>query len=431
MKRIFLIAILTCAISQVRALTDIDWNARLAHSVAATSRVMIHDVVNPPAAARYYAYFMLGPWCLAASQHSEIPQPAAILRKAPEQPVTKANWKLVSLFAVLKTGHAMLPSGFMLEPDIEELEKWSGEQGFAVDEIELAKSEADRLVKDVLAYAKGDRYNQLSARLRYTPKKGDGYWYPTPPAYIDAVEPNWFTVRPMVIDTCTQFRPDPCVPFSKDSSSVFFKMAREVYEVSKAATAEQLAIAGFWDCNPFAVTTAGHMMIGFKKISPGGHWMAIAGIVCQQAHLSFEKTVAVHAVLGTTLMDAFISCWQEKYNSNRIRPETVINRYIDPQWQPLLQTPPFPEYTSGHSVISAASAEVLTYFFGDNFHYSDSSEQQFGLPTRNFTSFRQAAAEAAISRLYGGIHYRDAIDLGVAQGRRIGQYIVSKLKSSP
>jgi len=138
----------------------------------------------------------------------------------------------------------------------------------------------------------------------------------------------------------------------------------------------------------------------------------------------------VHAVVAATLMDAFIVCWDEKYQSSRIRPETVINRYIDPRWQPLLQTPPFPEYTSGHSVISTAVAEMLTYFLGDNFSFTDNTEVIFELPTRDFTSFRQAAEEASISRLYGGIHYRDAIENGQEQGRKVGEFIIGKLKEN-
>jgi len=127
-------------------------------------------------------------------------------------------------------------------------------------------------------------------------------------------------------------------------------------------------------------------------------------------------------------MDAFISCWDEKYRSNRIRPETFINRYIDIKWKPLLQTPPFPEYTSGHSVMSTATADVLTYLLGDGFAFTDNSEELFEIPARSFTSFRQAAAEAAISRLYGGIHYRDAIENGQQQGREIGTFIVGRLQ---
>jgi len=131
-----------------------------------------------------------------------------------------------------------------------------------------------------------------------------------------------------------------------------------------------------------------------------------------------------------TLMDAFISCWDEKYRSNRIRPETAINRHINPRWQPLLQTPPFPEYTSGHSVISTAVAELLTYLIGPDFAFTDTTEVIFDLPERSFTSFRQAAGEAAISRLYGGIHYRDAIENGQEQGKSIGTFIVKKLRKA-
>jgi hypothetical protein len=128
-------------------------------------------------------------------------------------------------------------------------------------------------------------------------------------------------------------------------------------------------------------------------------------------------------------MDAFISCWDEKYRSNRIRPETYINRYIDVNWKPLLQTPPFPEYTSGHSVMSTATAQVLTYLMGDQFSFTDDSEEMFEIRARSFTSFLQAAAEAAISRLYGGIHFRDSIENGQTQGKNIGDNIIEKLKA--
>ena len=136
--------------------------------------------------------------------------------------------------------------------------------------------------------------------------------------------------------------------------------------------------------------------------------------------------MSAHAILSITLADAFISCWDEKYRSNRIRPETAINRWIDPRWRPLLQTPPFPEYTSGHSVISTAAALVLTRLLGENFAFTDDTEREFGLQSRRFKSFKQAADEAAISRFYGGIHYRDAIEKGQEQGEKIGQFIIKK-----
>jgi hypothetical protein len=172
------------------------------------------------------------------------------------------------------------------------------------------------------------------------------------------------------------------------------------------------------------------MAIGVKKISPGGHWIGIAGIAAEKAKLTFAETAYVHALVGMTLHDAFISCWKAKYETDRIRPETVINQQMDQSWRPLLQTPPFPEYTSGHSVISRASAVVLTGYFGDNFDFIDTSELFFGLPERPFKSFLLASEEAAISRLYGGIHFRDAIENGVSQGEKIGEMIWSRVKRS-
>ena len=129
-------------------------------------------------------------------------------------------------------------------------------------------------------------------------------------------------------------------------------------------------------------------------------------------------------------MEGFISCWDEKYRSNRIRPETAIRKYVDPNWQPLLQTPPFPEYLSGHSVVSSASAVILTNFFGDNFSFTDSVEVTYGLAPRKFTSFHQAAQEAAISRFYGGIHFMDAINNGLTQGTKVGEWVLQRTLNS-
>jgi hypothetical protein len=169
-------------------------------------------------------------------------------------------------------------------------------------------------------------------------------------------------------------------------------------------------------------------MFATKKLSPGGHWMSITSIACMQIRADINTTVKAYLIAAMALYDGFISCWHEKYRSQLIRPETYINAYIDENWKPLLQTPPFPEYTSGHSVISSAAAEVLTYMFGDGFAYADDTETGYGLPVRYFNSFRHAAQEAAISRFYGGIHYRQAIEEGSRQGMRIGSAVTTHWK---
>jgi hypothetical protein len=200
------------------------------------------------------------------------------------------------------------------------------------------------------------------------------------------------------------------------------------YTEGKQLPKDHQVIASFWDCNPFALEDNGHMLVGLKKISPGAHWLGISGIACEKEKKNFDQAMQIHTILSITLMDAFICCWDEKFRSNRIRPETAIRKYIDPSWEPLLQTPPFPEYLSGHATISSAAATVLTYYFGNNFKYTDTVEMKFGLAPRRFNSFDEAAIEAGLSRFYGGIHFMDAIDNGRMQGLKVGAWILEKLK---
>ena len=171
-------------------------------------------------------------------------------------------------------------------------------------------------------------------------------------------------------------------------------------------------------------------MFATKKITPGGHWIGITAIATRKSNATFDETINAYTNVSIALFDAFISCWDEKWKSLVVRPETLINQYIDEEWVPLLQTPPFPEYTSGHSVISRAAAIVLTKLYGGNFSFNDTTEMEYGLPARDFKSFKHASEEAAISRLYGGIHYMMAIDEGVKQGEKVGDYIAINLQTS-
>jgi PAP2 superfamily len=142
------------------------------------------------------------------------------------------------------------------------------------------------------------------------------------------------------------------------------------------------------------------------------------------------KSMESYTLVSIGALDAFISCWDEKYRSEHIRPETYINNFIDKDWRPEpLQTPPFPEYTSGHSVVSGASSTILTALYGDNVSFVDSTEVQYGIPARTFESFKKAAEQAAISRMYGGIHFRPAIENGLTQGNNIGNFVLSRIKT--
>lgn len=433
MKRL-LIILLFVSHSLLAQTKNLVYEDLMQPAVFSLSMVMLHDVVNPPAASRYFAYCTLGAYDLVTLHNRSMVSPSTFINRYTPVIISTASnaydYRIAAVYSVYETGRLLLPSGYMLEEKqaafLSFLKRQKIKQAIIDSSVAVAKATAAQIA----SWSKQDNYGKLSARLRYTPLKGDGYWYPTPPAYIEAVEPNWKTVKTLVIDSCNQFIPARPTAFNKDSGTGFYALAKEVYSVSKKPSQEQLTVAGFWDCNPFAVANAGHMSIGFKKISPGAHWMNITAIAAKNAKLDFDQVIEVHALEAITLMDAFISCWDEKYRSNRIRPETYINRYIDVKWQPLLQTPPFPEYPSGHSVISTASAEVLTYLLGDNVSFTDNTEEMFEIQPRSFTSFKQAAQEAAISRLYGGIHFRDAIEQGQVEGKAVGKFICDKLKAA-
>jgi hypothetical protein len=157
--------------------------------------------------------------------------------------------------------------------------------------------------------------------------------------------------------------------------------------------------------------------------------MNITNVACHKVNADFVASAEAYSRVALSLVEGFISCWDEKYRSKVVRPETYINQFIDKHWVPLLQTPPFPEYTSGHSVISSAAAVTLTKLFGDNFSFVDSTEVEFGLSIRSFPSFQKAAEEAAISRMYGGIHYRPAFEIGMIEGKNVGQFIIDRVKT--
>lgn len=394
--------------------------------VAALKRVtdiMVEDVTSPVAAARYYAYTTLAAYeVMAGSRPDAYPSLGGALTHRleldiPGEPVKDPA--SCTVLALWKAASVLLPSGRKLQPSIDSLAAQLPPQNVRL---------VDDVVRQVVAWAMTDGFLQLNNLMRYTPRRGPAYWQPTPPAYMAPIEPHWNTIRPMILDSATQFVPLPPVAYDMTPGSPFYNLVKEVYEVVKETDQEKSEIAYFWDCNPYAISQIGHVEFGMKKISPGGHWIGITGIACIKQKLPLEKTVLVHTLVAVALHDAFLVCWDEKYRSNRVRPETVIQSHLDRSWRPLLQTPPFPEYVSGHSVASTASSVVLTRIFGKDFAFTDDTEVEFGLPVRKFSSFVQAADEASISRLYGGIHFRDAIDQAIWQGREVGQLVCSRLQ---
>ena len=408
----------------------------LHNAIDKVTEVMIHDIFSPPVASRIFAYPNVAAYEIVALNNKEyqslvgqvtdltpIPQPKG------DKPI---NYQMAALIAHMEVSKRLIFSEDKMEMHRDSLyANWESKNSTLFNNskeygLEVANHIADWLDKD--------NYKQTRTMPKFTINTDDNSrWQPTPPAYMDGIEPHWNKIRPFVIDSASQFVPAPPPAFSMEVGSDFYKEVKEVYDISKEITAkgdasEEIAIAKFWDCNPYVSVTRGHLMFATKKITPGAHWIGITKIASNMTKADFDRTVFAYTKTSMAIADAFISCWDEKYRSNLIRPETLINQHIDENWQPVLQTPPFPEYTSGHSVVSGAAATALTSIFGDNFAFDDDTEVPFGLPIRSFTSFNQAADEAAISRMYGGIHYRAAVEVGVGQGRNLGKFVVDKLR---
>jgi len=394
--------------------------------------VIVHDIFSPPVASRIYVYPCIAAYEIMAQSNddylslsNQLNEFKGISSPDMEKPISN---HLAAVHAFNVVGKALIFSEDKMTAFQNELYKELKNTGVAGDIWENSLVYGELVAKEILNWADGDNYKKLRSMPKYTITDEEGRWKPTPPAYMEAIEPNWREIRTLVLNKSNQFPPASPPDYSLDKKSEFYRLTKEVEDAVNNATDEHKLIASFWDCNPFVMNQTGHMMFATKKITPGGHWMGIATLVSKQTQSNYMQSVENLTMVSISLFDAFISCWDEKFNSNLIRPETVINEHIDPNWVPVLQTPPFPEHTSGHSVISSASAVALTNLLGENFAFTDDVETKYGLPERKFESFYKAADEAAISRLYGGIHYMPAIEDGVAQGKKIGNYIIGNIK---
>ncbi|MFD1095672.1 vanadium-dependent haloperoxidase [Salegentibacter chungangensis] len=400
------------------------------------TEIQVHDIFSPPVASRIYAYSNIAAYEAMRAGNPEYKTLSGQLKELKPVPkpkdTTGLNTRVASVVAFYEIGQKLIFSeerfGKFRDSIFKNWEKQNPES--------FKKSRDYGL--EVAAHIKNWMSKDNYAETRTMPKfslytDDESRWQPTPPSYMDGIEPHWSKIRPFVINKANQFKPIPPPEFSMEPGSKFYEELMEVYEVKREINqlgdkSEKLEIAKFWDCNPYVSTQKGHLMFATKKITPGGHWIGITKIACRKDNADFDKTVYAYTKTSIAIADGFISCWDEKYRSNLVRPETLINKYIDENWSPVLQTPPFPEYTSGHSVVSGAAAIALTDIFGDNFSFKDDTEVAYGLPVRNFNSFKEASREAANSRLYGGIHYRAAIEVGLKQGQDLGHFVVNNLQ---
>lgn len=399
------------------------------------TQIIIYDVFTPPVASRIYVYSSLASYEAMRFSKDGAASITGKLRGFKPMPLPEKNKKYNYTLAATKAFFTVVRNVKVFSVDSLDAYEQPLYSDFKdnLDKDVYARSVAFgiEIANTILERAKNDGYQKSRGKPKHLGSNDPGKWRPTPPDYMDGVEWCWNTMNPMIMDSAAQcMLPNPPL-YNKDTNSTFYKNMQEVYSIAKNLTPEQKETARYWDDNPFVVEHFGHLMFGNKKITPGGHWMGIAAIAAKQTNAPAIKVAEGYAMTAIALYDGFISCWDEKYRSNMIRPVTVINELIDKGWTPLLQTPPFPEYPSGHSAITAAASLVLANLYGNNFAFQDTSDLRYIGMQRHFNSFQEAAAQASISRVYGGIHYRNSVDQGAEQGKKVAQIIIEKVMKKP
>jgi hypothetical protein len=376
---------------------------------------------SPPVASRAFGYAGLGLYEALVPGMSGFRSLEGVLAGLNPLPAAGTNgaydWPTVANAVLASTLRSLFPSAPSEQlAAIDALEaSFDARLGpaFAPGVFARSRRRGREVAAAILQWSKGDGGHEGYLRNfpPYDPPAGPGLWVPTPPGFLPALQPYWGRNRCFAIPRGDHCPPGDHPPFSEQAGSAFHAQALEVYETVNGVTAEQEAIARFWSDDPGATPT------------PPGHSISIATQALLQEGSSLATAAETYAKVGMAVCDAFIACWHQKYVYNLPRPVTYIRRLIEPAWLPLLVTPPFPEYTSGHSVQSGAAFQVLTDLFGDGLAFVDHTHDDRGLPARSFGSFFEAAEEAAISRLYGGIHYRAAIVNGIEQGKCIGRAV--------
>lgn len=410
-------------------------NAEYLHrSMLALTSVIKHDLFPPMIASRIYAYAHVAAYEAMNPHTGQYISMAGQLNQLSELPKPEAGkeycFPVASIKAYFRVGKRLIFSEDSITAFENKLLKEMKDIGIPKDVFERSVAYGDTIGGAIIKWSSKDNYAQTRSMPKYTVAiKNPATWQPTAPDYADALEPHWNKIRPMAMDSVSQFMPARPTAFDSSKTSKFYKEAYEVYKTVADSTKERIDIGHYWDDSPASTNNVGHVNFVIKKVTPPGHWLHINLYVARQNKKNLYEVAEAYAKLAIAEFDGGISCWDEKYRSEVIRPETYISRYIVPEWTPIIVTPPFPEYPSGHSVFSGAALAVLNGVWGNNVGFTDSTEVQFGMEVRSFKSFEEAAQQAAISRLYAGIHYRPACENGIVQGQNVGNYVLNKIKT--
>lgn len=381
---------------------------------------------SPPVASRAFAYLGVAAYQAVATPASGLTSLVGQLNglsSLPARQTGEAYSDAVIIHCVMARSVKAFfgntgPTGQRVMAATEKKLKAAALKDVAEDVAARSLAFGEALSAAILAWSESDGgavVENMGFPMAYALNPAPGRWVPTSAIRQQQAPllPNWGRNRAFAMPDGMACAIAPPPAYSEEPGSAFFREGLEVYETVRNLTPEQEIIARFWSDDPMLSPT------------PPGHWVFIALDILDQEKASAAKTTDVLMRLGVGLADAFIGCWHAKFEYDLLRPVTYIRKLIDPKFEPLLITPPFPEYPSGHSVQSGAAAAVLSAAFGQSFAFTDNTHVRDGFAPRRFASFDAAANEAGISRLYGGIHFRSAIDQGLAQGRCIGQHAVA------
>ena len=335
------------------------------------------------------------------------------------EPAQTYNWALSANAALAAINRSLFanasPAGLAAVDSLEAANLAAFQGSLGAEASRRSVDFGKQVAAAVFAWAKTDGHDNVAP---YTAPTGPGLWVPTPPQFSPAVFPNWGSCRPLVAGSGEAADPGPPLAYNTAPGSPFYNMATEVMSIAQTRTPEQTAIALFWNDVPNG-----------RSFTPPGHWVSILAQVLARDGAALDQALFAHAKLGVCLNDALISSMKTKFVYNVLRPVTYIRATLgQPAWLPLIPTPAFPEYSANHATLSAAAGEALTEIYGPNYAFTDQSYVPFGQAARPYSSFEQAAAEAGLSRLYGGIHYRASVEKGLVQGKKVAQNIDAKLR---
>lgn len=418
---VFLLFIASKSVAQQKEQVLHNLNTLLVNTV-------MEDLFTPPVASRIYVYPHIAFYECIKNADAALPTLAGKLNGLKNVPavVNGTDHFIAACLSFSYVAQVMVGSEYKFENwrnSFTDSLKNTKDSIFLKQSTAYGKTVADTII----AWSKRDNYLKSRSLMRNVIGKKQGDWQPTPLDYAQGLEPNWNTIRPLTLPKASALSPKEKLIFNMAKTSVFYKTMMETYRIGKNLDSAQKATALYWDDNPNVSKLSGHLNYFIHKISPGGHWMMIAQQACEKQNVAVTKAAQIYALTGTAVFDAFISCWDEKYRTNLIRPITIINRVVDAKWEPYIQTPPFPEFTSGHAVTSHAAATILTAFLGERFEFTDSIEIPFGNTARTFKSFYEASAESSMSRVYGGIHYPVTAIISAQQGIAVGKHILKML----